>query len=181
MLQWCVFRGPRSNRIFDTLFLDWRTMDLRLVAPKRTFAPWVLKWGTHRLRTFSLFFPFLTPLQPAKNIFSFLPFPFHLDTPKLIKGKLGADGRRPEIPLGVSNLYFDHIWPGSWGYLITQISDIMWLVSLIFYRNHFFLTFASQWIIFKVFELCGDCICFLLCCGAMLEFVLRVLHAFLRD
>ena len=68
MLQWCDFRGPRSNRIFDTLFLDWCMMDLRLVALNRAFAP----WGTHQLWTLSLFFLCLSAF--ATNRFCLLPY-----------------------------------------------------------------------------------------------------------
>ena len=44
----CILRVTRSLRITLYLILDGRMMDLRLGLPNRTYADWVLVWGTHR-------------------------------------------------------------------------------------------------------------------------------------
>ena len=96
--------GPRYLRIFDYPILDWRMTDLRVLAPNMTYAGWSLKLGTHRLRALIYVRMYVRiyvreDWDPLWSDYRTLIPP---SSPHIFKGKLGADGHRPEIPFGVT-------------------------------------------------------------------------------
>ena len=78
--------------------------DKRVVGPNRTYAGLILKSGTHGLNVLIYVCAYVrTYLRKDRDpLWSFCGTLISPSSPRIFKGKLGADGRRPEMPFGVT-------------------------------------------------------------------------------